>query len=120
VRVGLAEHLAGLRAETHRECPGRVASLIDARIGQMITGSGSLDAFGHLSPAEQAVLAVAEQFAIDVHGVDDASMARLGEHYSASECVAIMFQMAFADGFTKLRRVLALEPQPPNVTEGGD
>ena len=40
------------------------------------------------------------------------SMARLGEHYSPAEVVAIMFRLAFADGFTKLRRVLDLPPNP--------
>lgn len=106
VRTGLADQLAQLRGDTAQECPGRSAALIEARIGQMITGEGSMATFGPLDAAEETVVAVAEQFALDVHGIDDALMARLGEHYTPAEQIAIMFRMAFADGFTKLRRVL--------------
>ncbi len=113
VRTGLADQLAQLRADTAGECPGRTAALIEARIGQMITGSGMLDGFAPLDAAEETVIAVAEQFALDVHGIDDALMARLGEHFTSTEQVAIMFRMAFADGFTKLRRVLDLPANRP-------
>ncbi len=112
VRTGLADQLAQLRGDTAQACPGRSAALIEARIGQMITGVGSLAVFGPLDAAEETVVAVAEQFALDVHGIDDALMARLGEHYAPAEQVAIMFRMAFADGFTKLRRVLDVPAAP--------
>ncbi|CAB4559776.1 MAG: hypothetical protein F2534_08675 [Actinobacteria bacterium] len=116
VRSGLAEPLADLRAQTRHECPGRTAAIIDARIGQMITGQGGLEPFGELTDAEQAVVAVAEQFLLDAHGVDDALMARLTASYTPAETIAIMFQLAFADGFTKLRRVMGL----PSDHQGGD
>jgi alkylhydroperoxidase family enzyme len=112
VRAGLAEQLAQLRTGVADACPGRTAHLIEARIEQMITGRGTFEAFGPLDEGEQAVVAVAEQFLLDAHGVDDASMQRLGEHFSHAEIVAIMFRMAFADGFGKLRRVLDLSPGP--------
>ena len=115
VRTGLADQLAQLRGDTAQECPGRSAALIEARIGQMITGEGSMAAFGPLDAAEETVVAVAEQFALEVHGIDDALMARLGEHYTPAEQVAIMFRMAFADGFTKLRRVL--DVPAPAITD---
>jgi len=118
VRTGLADQLAQLRGDTAQECPGRSAALIEARIGQMITGEGSMASFGPLDAAEETVVAVAEQFALDVHGIDDALMARLGEHYTPAEQVAIMFRMAFADGFTKLRRVLDVPAAPtPAITD---
>jgi hypothetical protein len=113
VRAGLADQLAQLRSDTADECPGRTAALIDARIGQLIIGSGSLHGFAPLGVAEETVVAIAEQFALDVHGIDDALMARLGEHFTSAEQVAIMFHMAFADGFTKLRRVLDLPAHEP-------
>jgi hypothetical protein len=108
VRTGLAGQLSHLRSDTRAECPGRTADLIEARIGQMVSGQGSIASFGPLDAAEQTVVDVAEQFALDVHGIDDSSIARLGEHYTPAEQVAIMFRMAFADGFAKLRRVLDL------------
>lgn len=116
VRTGLADQLAQLRGDTAQECPGRTAALVEARIGQMITGDGSMAGFGPLDDAEETVVAVAEQFALDVHGIDDALMARLGEHYTPAEQVAIMFRMAFADGFTKLRRVLDVPSAPADAT----
>ena len=108
VRTGLAEPLAQLRADTGRECPGRTATIIEARMAQMIAGEGGLEPFGELDPGEQVVVALAEQFMLDAHGVDGAQMARLGEHFSPAEQIAIMFQLAFTDGFTKLRRVMGL------------
>jgi hypothetical protein len=116
VRTGLADQLAQLRGDTAQECPGRTAALVEARIGQMITGEGSMAGFGPLDDAEETVVAVAEQFALDVHGIDDALMARLGEHYTPAEQVAIMFRMAFADGFTKLRRVLDVPSASADAT----
>ncbi len=116
VRTGLADQLAQLRGNTAQECPGRTAALVEARIGQMITGDGSMATFGPLDAAEEAVVAVAEQFALDVHGVDDALVARLGEYYTSAEQVAIMFRMAFADGFTKLRRVLDVPASTTGAT----
>ena len=73
-----------------------------------ISGTGSIDDAGPLDAAEQAVVALTEQFLIDAHGIDDALVARLAEHYTPAELIAIMFQLAFADGFTKFRRVFGV------------
>lgn len=108
VRTGLADQLADLRGDVARECPGRTAALIERRIAQIVAGVGNIDEFVPLDAAESVVVAVAEQFALDVHGIDDSLVARLGQHYTPAEQVAIMFRMAFAEGFTKLRRVLDL------------
>ena len=108
VRTGLAEPLAQLRDRAGRECPGRTAAIIEVRMAQMIAGEGDLVRFGVLDDGEQTVLALAEQFLLDAHGVDGSLMTRLGRHYSPAEQIAIMFQLAFTDGFTKLRRVMAL------------
>jgi hypothetical protein len=102
---GLSPQLSSLRDDVARECPGRTAAIIAARAQQIITGTGSLDRFGALDAAEQAVVDLAEQFLVDVHGIGDALMARLGQHYSPGEQIAIMFQLALADGFTRFGRV---------------
>ncbi|MFN8020792.1 MAG: hypothetical protein U0Q03_04615 [Acidimicrobiales bacterium] len=101
----LSGPLAALRADAAAACPGRTADLIAARTQQIVTGTGSLDGFGPLDAAEQAVIDVAEQFLLDVHGISDELMARLGEHFAPAEQIALMFQLAFADGFTKFRHV---------------
>ncbi len=101
----LSGPLASLRADAAAACPGRTAPIIAARVQQLVTGEGSLDAFGELDEAEQVVVELAEQFLLDVHGISDALVARLGLHYTPAEQIALMFQLAFADGFTKFRQV---------------
>lgn len=105
---GLAPLLATHRADTASACPGRTADLILARAGQLIAGSGSLDQFGDLDAGEETVVAITEQFLIDVHGIDDALVARLGDHFGPAEQIAIMFQVAYADGFTMFRRIFGV------------
>lgn len=105
----LAPKLAALRADAAAECPGRTAAIILARATQLVTGSGSMADLGALDDGEQLVVALTEQFLLDVHGVDDALVARLGDHYTPSEQIAIMFQLAFADGFTKFRRIFGVD-----------
>jgi alkylhydroperoxidase family enzyme len=105
----LAPKLASLRADAAAECPGRTAALIQARATQLIAGTGDLDGFGALDAGELTVVALTEQFLIDAHGIDDALVARLGEHYTPAEQIAIMFQLAFADGFTKFRRIFGVD-----------
>jgi hypothetical protein len=105
----LAPKLTALRADAAAECPGRTAAIIQARAGQLVTGAGSMDDFGALDAGEQTVVALTEQFLLDVHGIDDALVARLGEHYTPAEQIAIFFQLAFADGFTKFRRIFGVD-----------
>jgi hypothetical protein len=104
----LQPKLAALRADAAAQCPGRTAALIRARAEQMITGAGSIDDVGPLDAGEQTVVALTEQFLLDAHGIDDALVARLAEFYAPDEVIAIMFQLAFSDGFTKFRRVFGL------------
>lgn len=105
----LAPKLAALRGDAAAECPGRTAQLIQTRATQLITGTGDLAAFGELDAGEQTVVALTEQFLIDAHGIDDDLVARLGEHYTPAEQIAIMFQLAFADGFTRFRRIFGVD-----------
>lgn len=108
-RPSIASLVGSLRSDAQLECPGRTAELITVRLHQIVDGSGSLQSFGELSAAERAVVAVAEQFVLDVHGIDDSLIGELGVHFSAAEQVAIMFHLALADGFVKFNRVFAVE-----------
>jgi hypothetical protein len=112
-RPQLAEMVRDLRGKADAGAPGRTAALVSERVRQMVTGRGSMESFGRLDPAEQAVVDVTEQFLIDAHGVDDSLMARLGEHYTPAEQVAIMFHLALADGFTKFQHVFGADDDDP-------
>jgi hypothetical protein len=108
ILVELAERL---RAETVDRVPGRLATLIEWRVGQLLgitvggdsTVGGSLPT--DLDDAERAVIDVTEQFMVDVHGLTDRQLAVLDAYYSHADIVAIMFHLALVDGFAKLRLV---------------
>jgi hypothetical protein len=103
-----------LRSDARDACPGRTAAIITARVEGLITGSGSLAAFAPLTDAEEALVAVVEQFVIDPHGMDDATFGRLGRSYETADQVAMLFHLALADGFTKLSTVLADPSDEPS------
>jgi alkylhydroperoxidase family enzyme len=58
--------------------------------------------------AERAALAVAEQFAIDVHGVDDAQFGAVAAHLGPDGAVAFAMALALFDGQSRLRRAFAV------------
>lgn len=102
--VGAAvQQLRQLAAAT---TPGRTGELIAARVAQIV--DGAVPAVVPTTDAEHAVVAVAEQFLVDVHGIDDAMIAALGTWYSDAEVVAIMFHLALVDGFTKFGRMFSV------------
>ena len=119
LRQPLATRVNTLRNDAVAGTPGRVAALIDARVEQLLGGAGSLDSLAPLSAAEQAVVAVVEQFVLDAHGIDDAMMAELGRHYTAPEQVSMLFYLAMADGFGKFTRTFGVESAAgPNAASG--
>jgi hypothetical protein len=105
---GLAPALASLRHDAAADCPGRTAEIIATRARQLVTGEGSMDGFGTMSELELVVVELTEQFLLDVHGITDDLVARLGTHVTPAEQIAIMFQLAFADGFTKFRHAFGV------------
>ncbi len=105
LRGELGEQVEGLRAEAAAVAPGRTAELISARAAQMIAGTGSLEQFGELSPAEQVVVEVTDRFFFDAHAIDDTLFAELGSHYTPAEQVGLLFHLALTDGFTRMARV---------------
>ena len=106
--VGLQPHLhpylETLVGDVDGKCPGRTAAIIDSVIRDALR-LGTTDLPSDLSEAETVVAAIAEQFVIDVHGVDDAFFAQLKNHYQEPEIVAMLFRMALSDGLAKLEKV---------------
>lgn len=100
----LHPYLETLVGNVDGKCPGRTAVIIDSVIRDALR-LGTTDLPSDLSEAETVVAAIAEQFVIDVHGVDDAFFARLKNHYQEPEIVAMLFRMALSDGLAKLEKV---------------
>lgn len=105
-----------LRELAAASTPGRTGELIVARVAQMIDGTPA--AAVPADEAERAVVALAEQFLIDAHGVDDTLVSALAQWYTEAEVVAIMFHLALVDGFTKFAKVFG--PTGTGPAEGGD
>jgi len=103
----LAGQIEAMRREAALATPGRTGELISLRAQQMVTGVGSSNDLGPLTDAEQLVVAIAEQFLLDAHGIDDGMVAALGQYFTPAEQVAIMFHLALADGFTKFDRIFS-------------
>ena len=108
LRAPLGGQVDDLRADAAGSAPGRTAALITARVEQLVAGEGSLAPFGPLTPAEQVVVDITDQFLLDAHGIDDGLMASLGQHYTAAEQVGLLFHLALADGFAKFGRVFGV------------
>jgi alkylhydroperoxidase family enzyme len=68
------------------------------------------------SAAEQACIGLAEQYTIDAHGVDDAQMARVADHLSPPEVVALVCALATFDGMARLRAILGVADESPDQT----
>jgi hypothetical protein len=100
----LADQAARFRADARSRVPGRLADLVEARVSRLL-GVGDHTLPDDLTDAERVVIDVAEQFLVDVHGLTDAQFARLSDHYTPAEQVAIVFHLALVDGFTKLDAV---------------
>jgi hypothetical protein len=94
-----------LRSLAASLAPGRTGDLIAARVQQMIDGTPAAEVPN--TDAEHAVVAMAEQFLLDAHGIDDSMIDGLRRWYTDPEVVAIMFHLALVDGFTKFGRVFA-------------
>ena len=99
--VGLFWNRELVDAEVLDLCRLRVAQLL--RCAPLLSSSEHTD-------SEQAAIDFAEQFVIDPHGVDDAMRARLAEHFSSAEIVALTEALAVFDGFTRFRLALCAEP----------
>jgi alkylhydroperoxidase family enzyme len=61
------------------------------------------------SPAEKAAVGFAERMAVDHHGIGDADIARLREHFDDAEILELMMMAGQYIGFGRLLAVLQLE-----------
>jgi len=115
----LAPFVAALQSRALEAAPGRCAELISMRVGQILhlpssdtaleVAVGEWYASPDLTDAEKVVLEITEQFLVDVHGVTDEMFAKLKEHFTTPEILAILFHVALCDGFGKLNLVTHLE-----------
>ena len=121
LQAHLSPFIAHLKGQASTLSPGRTAELISIRIAQLLDvpsePTALSEAIRHwyssdeITAAEKVVLEVAEQFVIDVHGVTDEGFARLREHYDTPDILAMLFQMALCDGFTKFNKVALIEEE---------
>lgn len=112
----LLEQASELRRDAADRAPGRLAELIDTRVAQLVgTADVGVTLPDDVSPAEQVVIDLVEQFLVDVHGITDAQFAGLTDHYTNAEQMAIMFHLALADGFAKLD-LIHTTPNTPQET----
>jgi alkylhydroperoxidase family enzyme len=64
------------------------------------------------SPAERACLALAEQFVIDVSGVNDKLVAAVLEHLSSEDCYGLVNALWAFEAQQSLCLALGIEPDP--------
>jgi alkylhydroperoxidase family enzyme len=65
----------------------------------------------HFSERERHCLALAEQFTLDPHGVDDESFGRVASDLGPQGTVALVYSLAVFDGLARLRAILGVEPE---------
>lgn len=122
----LLERADDLRERAADAVPAGVAAVVERRVRTIL----GLDIGAPSSPAEGSdestvdpdaaavVVDVVEQFMIDVHGLTDERFARLGDHFTDAEQVAIMFHLALVDGFAKME-LAAGTSLPGSSTDAG-
>jgi hypothetical protein len=111
LRPQLAEQLSALVARSAQRLPGRLDALMSARVeqlrgremvdvelGDLVRHSSNRPA---LSDGERAVIALTEQFVIDVRGIGDSGFDAVKAHYSDDEVAAISFRLALLEGMSK-------------------
>ncbi len=101
-------------AEVHRcrsELSLRYAEAREAGLTEeKISALGSYDSSELFSDRERLCLRLAEQFALDVHGVTDEDFEMLRTHLSDAEVVALVYSLVVFDGLARLRALLDIEP----------
>jgi alkylhydroperoxidase family enzyme len=64
------------------------------------------------SELERDCIALAEQFTLDPHGVDDESFGRVAAELGPERTVALVSSLGMFDGLTRLRAILGIESEP--------
>jgi alkylhydroperoxidase family enzyme len=111
LRPELAEPLRALVQRSADRLPGRLDTLMSARVeqlrGRAVADDELADLVRHstnrpaLSDGERAVIALTEQFVIDVRGIGDNGFGAVKAHYSDDEVAAISFRLALLEGMSK-------------------
>ena len=111
-RPELAAQLRALVARSSERLPGRLDALMTARVeqlrGRVVADSELAEQVRHssthpaLSAGERAVIALTEQFVIDVRGISDGGFTTVNQHYSVEQVAAISFRLALLEGTSKL------------------
>lgn len=113
LRPPLARLVRELRASAAERVPGRLHSILAARVLQVLGLPDAPALPADLTDAERAAISVAEQLVVDAHGLGDDDVARLDEHFTPAEQLAIFIDVALLDGFGRLAHVAGVSPAPP-------
>jgi len=65
-----------------------------------------------ISPAQRAALGFAEQFVIDVEGIDAELRDAVVDHFTVAGLVALCEALALFDGFCRFRSILGVDDDP--------
>lgn len=120
-RPELATQLRALVARSAERLPGRLNTLMTARV-QQLRGRDVADtelaaqvrqASTHpaLSAGERAVIALTEQFIIDVRGICDGGFNTVNQYYSLDEVAAISFRLALLEGMSKFESLFPISTE---------
>ena len=116
-RPELGEQLRSLVTKSAARLPGRLDALMTARVEQLRgreVGDNQLGEMARqsathpdLSVGERAVVALTEQFVIDVRGLTSGGFDLVNEFYSVEEVAAISFRLALLEGMSKIESLFA-------------
>lgn len=101
VRVAVAGALGDDEGRAVRTPVAVAAGFDEAKAAALDSWRTAGDRF---TPTERALLAVAEQFVLDAHGVDDAAMAAVVAAIGPAPTVAFVTGLGLFDGQSRLRR----------------
>lgn len=101
VRLAVAGALGDDEGRAARTPAAVSAGFDEAKAAALDRWRGEPERF---TAVERALLAVAEQFVLDAHGVDDAAMAAVVEAIGPAPTVAFVTGLGLFDGQSRLRR----------------
>ena len=123
LRPDLAGHLEAFDSHAAASIGPRLRTLLEIRAAQLLRNEGYVASadpelvdqatnwYSHaaLSDVERTSIEVCEAFLIDHHSITDDQILRLQHLLGEQGTVALLMNIAMLDGFTKFRRVFAVE-----------
>jgi alkylhydroperoxidase family enzyme len=110
-RLRVAQLLGCQSEQRVRYRPARDAGLTEEQVAQLPAWPQG-PAF---TDAQRAALALAEQFVLDPHGIDDERRDAVIDHFGLPGLVALCEALALFDGFCRFRMILGVAA-PANLT----